>query len=320
MRVVLIRIARRTEQRVAQAAQATRHARASADLLASGHASPAAASPTPTPLTPRPLPCPLPHQPTDNFLLVTKVKRESAREAARSYCDGDPDEYSAASDSGGSDPEQLLGASNIVPAGCLSVWKYITRKDSAFCAGAARWAGPRAPGCAEVLAAGCPPGDARRQPPATRSSGLERRWAWAPPSTRLLASAPGGALACQLKQPAAQPAASLHRAARPPGGAARRRCMRCADCLPPLPASTHLPAALPASPAACPQDFDSPVKATDFGLSIRHRPEDPPLKSRSGTPAYMAPEVGALSINSLLALMRPVVLTGAEPGRPTAGC
>jgi hypothetical protein len=37
--------------------------------------------------------------------------------------------------------------------------------------------------------------------------------------------------------------------------------------------------------------MDSPVKATDFGLSIRHRPEDPPLKSRSGTPAYMAPEV-----------------------------
>jgi serine/threonine protein kinase len=35
----------------------------------------------------------------------------------------------------------------------------------------------------------------------------------------------------------------------------------------------------------------SPVKATDFGLSIRHRPDDPPLKSRSGTPAYMAPEV-----------------------------
>lgn len=35
----------------------------------------------------------------------------------------------------------------------------------------------------------------------------------------------------------------------------------------------------------------SPVKATDFGLSIRHRRGDPPLKSRSGTPAYMAPEV-----------------------------
>lgn len=35
------------------------------------------------------------------------------------------------------------------------------------------------------------------------------------------------------------------------------------------------------------QGPDSPVKATDFGLSIRHRPEDPPLKSRSGTPAYM---------------------------------
>lgn len=44
-------------------------------------------------------------------------------------------------------------------------------------------------------------------------------------------------------------------------------------------------------PSWCGQEVDSPVKATDFGLSIRHRPEDPPLKSRSGTPAYMAPEV-----------------------------
>lgn len=35
----------------------------------------------------------------------------------------------------------------------------------------------------------------------------------------------------------------------------------------------------------------SPVKATDFGLSIRHRQGEPKLKSRSGTPAYMAPEV-----------------------------
>ena len=57
-------------------------------------------------------------------------------------------------------------------------------------------------------------------------------------------------------------------------------------------------------PALCPaavpclaffrQEVDSPVKATDFGLSIRHRPEDHPLKSRSGTPAYMAPEVRQL--------------------------
>ncbi|KAI7836721.1 hypothetical protein COHA_009419 [Chlorella ohadii] len=118
----------------------------------------------------------------DNFLLVTKVKRESAREAAASYCEGgsDSDDYSAASDSGGSDPEQLPGASNIVPAGCLS-------------------AAPRNPlqRFGEALGLGSP---------------------------------------------------------------------------------EH-------------KDFDSPVKATDFGLSIRHRPEDPPLKSRSGTPAYMAPEV-----------------------------
>jgi calcium-dependent protein kinase len=38
-------------------------------------------------------------------------------------------------------------------------------------------------------------------------------------------------------------------------------------------------------------ELGSPVKATDFGLSIRHRPGEPKLKSRSGTPAYMAPEV-----------------------------
>lgn len=37
--------------------------------------------------------------------------------------------------------------------------------------------------------------------------------------------------------------------------------------------------------------LSSPVKATDFGLSIRHRHGEPKLKSRSGTPAYMAPEV-----------------------------
>ncbi|KAK9823598.1 hypothetical protein WJX72_004124 [[Myrmecia] bisecta] len=36
---------------------------------------------------------------------------------------------------------------------------------------------------------------------------------------------------------------------------------------------------------------DSPVRATDFGLSIRHWPGDGRLKSRSGTPVYMAPEV-----------------------------
>lgn len=35
----------------------------------------------------------------------------------------------------------------------------------------------------------------------------------------------------------------------------------------------------------------STVKATDFGLAIRHTNDEPPLKSRSGTPAYMAPEV-----------------------------
>lgn len=35
----------------------------------------------------------------------------------------------------------------------------------------------------------------------------------------------------------------------------------------------------------------APIKATDFGLSIRHKGGEAPLKSRSGTPAYMAPEV-----------------------------
>jgi calcium-dependent protein kinase len=38
-------------------------------------------------------------------------------------------------------------------------------------------------------------------------------------------------------------------------------------------------------------DCRSPLKATDFGLSIKHRSGESPLTSRSGTPAYMAPEV-----------------------------
>lgn len=38
-------------------------------------------------------------------------------------------------------------------------------------------------------------------------------------------------------------------------------------------------------------DPDSAVKATDFGLSIRHWPWEEAVRSRSGTPAYMAPEV-----------------------------
>jgi calcium-dependent protein kinase len=32
---------------------------------------------------------------------------------------------------------------------------------------------------------------------------------------------------------------------------------------------------------------DAPLKATDFGLAIRHRPGDEPLTTRAGTPAYM---------------------------------
>ncbi|KAG1675746.1 hypothetical protein FOA52_012402 [Chlamydomonas sp. UWO 241] len=39
------------------------------------------------------------------------------------------------------------------------------------------------------------------------------------------------------------------------------------------------------------RDVDSPLKATDFGLSIRHLKGQPKLTSRSGTPAYMAPEL-----------------------------
>lgn len=38
-------------------------------------------------------------------------------------------------------------------------------------------------------------------------------------------------------------------------------------------------------------DEDAPLKATDFGLAIRHAPHEPKLTSRSGTPAYMAPEL-----------------------------
>ena len=38
-------------------------------------------------------------------------------------------------------------------------------------------------------------------------------------------------------------------------------------------------------------DDDAPLKATDFGLAIRHGAGEPKLSSRSGTPAYMAPEL-----------------------------
>ncbi|KAI8474838.1 MAG: kinase-like domain-containing protein [Monoraphidium minutum] len=39
------------------------------------------------------------------------------------------------------------------------------------------------------------------------------------------------------------------------------------------------------------KEEDSPLKATDFGLSIRHSTEEAKLTSRSGTPAYMSPEL-----------------------------
>eukprot|EP01026_Neomeris_dumetosa_P072065 TRINITY_DN731_c1_g1_i3.p1 TRINITY_DN731_c1_g1~~TRINITY_DN731_c1_g1_i3.p1 ORF type:complete len:350 (+),score=31.50 TRINITY_DN731_c1_g1_i3:94-1143(+) len=38
-------------------------------------------------------------------------------------------------------------------------------------------------------------------------------------------------------------------------------------------------------------DENSPLKAVDFGLAIRHRTSDSTLESRTGTPVYMAPEV-----------------------------
>lgn len=45
-------------------------------------------------------------------------------------------------------------------------------------------------------------------------------------------------------------------------------------------------------------EVTSPIKATDFGLSIRHSSGEAPLTSRSGTPAYMAPEVIMQSYSS----------------------
>lgn len=98
-------------------------------------------------LTPDVLSCPC----TDNFLLVTKVKHESALDSASaSCCEGDS--YSAGSDGDGSEPERRQSSSgdsgaaaavdgdpksnNIVPANSLlscnssHVWKYITRKVS----------------------------------------------------------------------------------------------------------------------------------------------------------------------------------------------
>ncbi len=49
-------------------------------------------------------------------------------------------------------------------------------------------------------------------------------------------------------------------------------------------------------------DDESPLKATDFGLSIRHWPEEAKLTSRSGTPAYMAPEL-VLQVRAMAACM-----------------
>lgn len=62
----------------------------------------------------------------------------------------------------------------------------------------------------------------------------------------------------------------------------------------------------------------SPVKATDFGLSIRHRQGEPKLRSRSGTPAYMAPEVIQQSYDSAAdiwsaGIMMYQLLTGRFP-------
>ena len=63
---------------------------------------------------------------------------------------------------------------------------------------------------------------------------------------------------------------------------------------------------------------ESPLKATDFGLSIRHWPDEPNLTSRSGTPAYMAPELVLQSYNEKcdlwsVGMMTYQLLTGRFP-------
>ncbi len=55
------------------------------------------------------------------------------------------------------------------------------------------------------------------------------------------------------------------------------------------------------------KDENAPLKATDFGLSIRHWSDEPKLTSRSGTPAYMAPE--------LVMQMYDEKVRAAQPGR-----
>jgi len=39
------------------------------------------------------------------------------------------------------------------------------------------------------------------------------------------------------------------------------------------------------------EDYDSPLKATDFGLAVRHWPYEGHMRGRGGTPLYMAPEM-----------------------------
>lgn len=66
------------------------------------------------------------------------------------------------------------------------------------------------------------------------------------------------------------------------------------------------------------KDPNSAVRATDFGLSIRHWPGDGYLKSRSGTPVFMAPEIimqeyGALCDEWSVGMLMYQLLTGSFP-------
>ena len=57
----------------------------------------------------------------------------------------------------------------------------------------------------------------------------------------------------------------------------------------PSPGVTPAPCRRPTSAQFLRHDDESPLKATDFGLSIRHWPDEPKLTSRSGRrPSYPA--------------------------------
>lgn len=153
----------------------------------------------------------------DNFLLVNKVKMEGAADCAASFLT--ELSYSAASGSNASEPERaassgsgaalaLVGAlaaaggsaaadavamasaravpraaaSNILPAGRLHVWKYITRKvQPCFCLATSPEPCPLGPlpACLPLCLPAC------RPPHATPCSSLARLWGWARQARRL---------------------------------------------------------------------------------------------------------------------------------------